>query len=165
MNIRSKKKLSLHKNNSKFLKNRCFFLDRDGVINKEVGYIKDYRDFIFLKGVHKAIKFLNNKNFLVIIITNQAAVGKGIITKKKLESIHKSIKKNLYSENKAVIDDIFYSPYFKHSKKKTYRLNKFDRKPNPGMILKAAKKCKLKFYFKRNISLYNQIKNILKWTN
>ena len=49
-------------------RNKAVFLDRDGVINKDVGYLKSFKNFIFLKDVSKAIKFLNNKNYLVIII-------------------------------------------------------------------------------------------------
>ena len=91
----------------------------------------------------------------------------------------------LKNKNKSFIDDIFYSPYYKYSKYPKYRLNKFDRKPNPGMILKAtnkwninlkksffigdqitdmkaAKKVGLKFYFKKNISLFKQLIEISK---
>ena len=92
--------------------------------------------------------------------------------------------KSLY-EKKAKIDDIYFAPYYKYSKKNKYRKNKYDRKPNPGMIIKAikkwnidisssffigdketdksaAQKSKIKFYFKNNKSLYKQIKKILK---
>ncbi len=162
-----------------------FFLDRDGVINKERGYILNFNNFIFLDGVKKAIKYLNQKKYLVIIITNQAAVGKGIISEKKLDLIHNSMKRELYISNKAYIDDIYYAPYFKNSKTLKYRKNRYDRKPNPGMILKAKKKwninisssyfigdkstdkqassnSNLRFYYKKNISLYKQIKGIIK---
>ena len=184
IDIGSYQKLNFLKKNPNILQNKCFFLDRDGVINKEVGYISNFKDFIFLKDVHKTIKYLNEKRFIVIIITNQAAIGKGIINEAKLNSIHFKMIKSLY-EKKAKIDDIYFAPYYKYSKKNKYRKNKYDRKPNPGMIIKAikkwnidisssffigdketdkiaAQKAKIKFYFKNNKSLYKQIKSILK---
>ena len=69
-------------------KNKAFFLDRDGVINKEKKYITKKSQFIFMNGVKKAIKYLNKKNYLVIIITNQAGIAKGLLTEVKLKEIH-----------------------------------------------------------------------------
>ena len=184
IDIGSLRKLSDIKKNYEQIKNNCFFLDRDGVINKENGYIKDYKDFIFLKGVHEAIKYLNNKKFIVIIITNQAAVGKGIISEEKLNLIHNKMMNNLHRKN-AYIDDIYYAPYFKNSKIRKYRKNKYDRKPNIGMFLKAIKKWNIdtsssyfigdkitdrmasdkigiKFQFKKDKSLYKQIREIVR---
>ena len=91
--------------------------------------------------------------------------------------------KNISKRNNSYFDDIFYSPYYKHSKIKKYRLNSFDRKPNPGMLIKiiikwnidlknsffinsktdfmAAKKVGVKFYYKDKVSLLNQFKKIL----
>ena len=185
IDIGSIQQLKMIKKKYDFLQNKCFFFDRDGVINKEVGYIKDYKNFIFNSGVSAAIKYLNKKNYLVIIITNQAAIGKQIITEKKLNLIHHKMKKNLYRKNNSIIDDIYYSPYYKDSKITRYRKNKYDRKPYSGMIYKAADKwninltssyfigdkitdkiaarrCNLKFYFKKDVSLYKQIKSIIK---
>ena len=184
IDIGSKKKLSSIKKNNIFLKNKAFFLDRDGVINKDNGYIKNYKDFIFLKGAHDAIKYLNKKDYLVIILTNQAAIGKQLLTEKKLNFINNCMKKELFKKNKSYIDDIFYSPYYKYSKLSKYRKYRSDRKPSNGMFLKAikkwnidvnasifigdkitdkiaAKKSKVKFYFKKNISLFKQVKNII----
>ena len=181
------KKLKLLKINANILKQKAVFLDRDGVINKLNlnGYIKDYKEFTFLPGVVEGIKFLNKNGYLIIIITNQACVGKNIINEKKLNTIHFKMKNYLKKKNKSYVDDIFYSPYYKNSNNSKYRLNKFDRKPNPGMILKAvnkwninlkksffigdqitdfkaAKKAGLKFYYKDNKPLLNQLIKISK---
>ena len=185
IDIGSPLKLNFIKKNPGIIQNKCFFLDRDGVINKERGYILNFNKFTFLNGVKRAIKLLNQKKYLVIIITNQAAIGKGIISEKKLELIHTSMKRDLYLSNKAYIDDIYYAPYFKNSKILKYKKNRYDRKPNPGMIIKAKKKwnidvsssffigdkltdkqasskSNLRFYYRKNISLYKQIKGIIK---
>tara|TARA_B100000161_G_C33506663_1_gene394383 strand:+ start:343 stop:849 length:507 start_codon:yes stop_codon:yes gene_type:complete len=164
-------------------KNKAVFLDRDGVINKSNGYILDYKNFHFLNGVHQAIKFANKKNYLVIIITNQSAIGRSLMTEKELNNIHKKMKIDLKKYN-ALIDDIFYSPYYSYSKYRKYRLNKNYRKPGVGLFEKAIKKwnidinssifigdkitdkmaglkMNLKFYYKKKISLYAQLKEII----
>ena len=186
IDIGTPKKLSFVFNDKDYLKQKAFFLDRDGVINKlrKNNYVKKNKEFIFLPVVGKAINYLNSKNFCVIIISNQACVGKGIISEKILNNIHKYMKNKLVKNHKAYIDDIYYSPYYKFSKNNKYKENKNDRKPNIGMFLKAekkwninmnksffigdsitdykaSKKLKLKFYYKRKGSLYNQIKKII----
>ena len=184
IDIGSNLKLNYLKKNSQLLKNKVVFLDRDGVRNDDKGYVLDYKQFIFLKGVKSAIRYLNTKKYLVILLTNQACIGKNLLTEKGLEIIHKKMKSSIYNSNKGIIDDIFYSPYYKYSLKKKYRLNKFDRKPNIGMFQKAfkkwnvniekslfvgdkntdmiaANKSKIKFHLKKNISLYNQVKEII----
>ena len=124
------------------LKIKAFFLDRDGVINhlKKNDYIKNISEFRFLLGVGKAISFLNKLKFKVIIVTNQACIGKSIITEYELNKIHKYMKKELLINNKATIDDIYFSPYFEHSKKKYSYKEKLRRKPNKGMIDEAKRK-------------------------
>lgn len=186
IDIGSVDKLNFLKKNPNFLAQKTVFLDRDGVINKlnPYGYIEKFNQFKFLPGVIKAINYLNKNNYRVIIITNQACVGKSLISEKKLNQIHIKMREKLYLKNKSFIDDIYYSPFFKFSTKKEYRKNSFDRKPNPGMLLKAikkwnvnindsffigdsvsdfnaAKKIKIKFYYKKKISLYKQIKAII----
>ena len=146
-------------------------------------YVKNKQQFEFLPGVFNAIKFLNDHNFLVIVITNQACVGKLIISENRLKQIHKFMI-NKIQQKKGRIDDIFYSTYFKDSKILKYKTGSFDRKPNPGMLIKsinkwninikksyfigdslsdfeASKKINLKFFYKTKGSLLKQVKNII----
>ena len=183
--IGSYKKLNLLKKQNKILKNKAFFLDRDGVINKENGYVLKFSQFKFLPGVKQAIHLLNKKKFIVIILTNQAAIGKGLINEKELEKIHSKMTHKIKNYKNSIINDIFYAPYYKESKIMKYRRNFQDRKPNIGMFTKAmnkwnidpkksyfigdkntdkkaSNKASIKFYYKKNISLYKQVKNILK---
>lgn len=184
IDIGSYKQLNFLKKNINFIKNKAFFFDRDGVINKEEGYILDLFQFKLLPGVMKAINLLNKKNFIVIIVTNQAAVGKGLLSEQKLFKIHSYMKKKIYKFNNSTINDIFYAPYFKNSKKQKYRINSSDRKPNIGMFKKAKEKWNLdfdksyfigdkdtdkiaseksgiKFYYKKKWSLYSQVRKII----
>ena len=186
IDIGSHKIIKFLKKNKDFLKQKVVFLDRDGVINKlkNNDYIKNFNEFKFLPSVSKAINYIKKKNYLVIIITNQACVGKSIITEKKLNLIHNKMQKYLKSKNSAHVDDIFFSPYYRYSSNDEYKNNIFDRKPNPGMLIKAinkwnidkkrsffigdsvtdniaAKKIKIKFYYKNKTNLFNQLRKIL----
>ncbi len=106
------------------MKLKCVFLDRDGVINEDRGYISKISQFKMYPGVGKAIKFLNDKKYLVIIITNQSGIGRGLISIKELNNIHKYLKKKI-KLNKAHINDIYYCPFHpifgigKYKKKKS----------------------------------------------
>jgi D-glycero-D-manno-heptose 1,7-bisphosphate phosphatase len=163
---------------------KCAFFDRDGVINQDKGYISKTSDFKIYPGVGKAITLLNKKNYLVIIITNQSGIGRGLIKIKELENLHNHLKKKIKNDG-AKIDDIFYCPFHPEFGKGKYKKKSNDRKPGDGMIRKAikkwkidpktsfmigdkisdklaAKKAKIKFYYKKEKNLNTQIKNILK---
>ena len=163
---------------------KCAFLDRDGVINEDKGYISKISDFKIYPGVGKAISLLNKKNYLVIIITNQSGIGRGLIKIKELENLHNHLKKKIKKDG-AKIDDIFYCPFHPEFGKGKYKKKSNDRKPGDGMIKKAikkwkintktsfmigdkisdkqaAKKAKIKFFYKKEKNLNTLIKNILK---
>ncbi len=120
-------------------KNKALFLDRDGVINKNVGYVFSMKNFIWLKNVKKAIKYAYNKNYLIIVISNQSGVARGFYTENDVKKLHKEINKQLRKIN-CKIHDFFYCPYHPKYGSKKYKKDSFLRKPNPGMILKAIKK-------------------------
>lgn len=113
-------------------KYRCVFLDRDGVINKkapEGDYIKNWSEFKFLPNVKEAIKKLNKADFLVIIITNQRGIAKGLMIDEDLKDIHTKMIEEL-KKSEAKIDGIYYCP---HDEKDNCNC----RKPKIGMFLKA----------------------------
>ena len=119
--------------------NRAVFLDRDGVVNYDFGYVHKIEDFKFKKNIFKTVKYLNQKGFLVIILTNQSGIGRGYYTKKDLLILHAWMKRQ-FKKKKAKINDIFFSPYYKLSKKKFSLKEKKRRKPNIGMVQEAKKK-------------------------
>ena len=113
---------------------RAIFLDRDGVINKkapEGDYVKNWDEFQFLPGVKEAIRKLNEKGFLVIVVSNQRGIAKGVMTEDDLKEIHNRMKEELRKEG-AVIDGIYYCPH-------DIEDHCGCRKPEPGMLLKAAR--------------------------
>jgi len=121
------------------IKKPAIFLDRDGIINHDKGYVHKPKDFAWRDGAKKLIKYFNDNNYYVFIITNQSGVGRGYYSEKKVINLHHWINKELQKYG-AYIDDFFYSPYYEFSRKKKYRTGKFLRKPNIGMFIQAKKK-------------------------
>ena len=114
--------------------NKAIFLDRDGVINKEVSHLSDPDKFVFIEGSIEALKIFKALGYLVIVITNQAGIARGLFNQETLSKIHKKMKRIL-NENNVIIDDIFYCP---HHPEFTGSCN--CRKPKPGMIISAQEK-------------------------
>ena len=126
----------------KITRKRAVFLDRDGVLNYDYNYVYKIKDFIWKKKVIEAIKFLNDNNYLVFVISNQSGIGRGYYHCKDVEKLHEWINSEL-KKHSAKIDDFFYAPYYKNSNIKFSNKDKFLRKPNPGMIYLAKKKWKI----------------------
>lgn len=128
---------------SKNLKNKqkAVFLDRDGTINKYVGFLRDINQFELIEGVAEAIKRINASGCLCIVVTNQPVIARGEVTVPQLEEIHNKMETILGLEG-AYIDGLYYCPHHPHKgfEGEIPEL-KFDcecRKPKPGMLLKAA---------------------------
>ena len=124
----------------KVQKKPALFLDRDGVINKDLGYVHKYSNFIWLKNIKKIIKFANDNNYYVFVVSNQSGIGRGYYTKNHVDLLHVKINEELRKTG-AHIDSFYYAPYYKGSK--IYNFTKKDflkRKPNTGMILECMDK-------------------------
>tara|TARA_B110000003_G_scaffold276049_2_gene320638 strand:- start:883 stop:2196 length:1314 start_codon:yes stop_codon:yes gene_type:complete len=121
-------------------KRRCVFLDRDGVINAEVGHLSNVDDFKLLQNVSKAIALLNAAGYLVICVTNQPVIARGELTEDGLSLIHMKMEAELGKEG-AYLDHIYYCPHHPDSgfPGEITELKKQCecRKPNPGMLLQA----------------------------
>ena len=74
---------------------KAAFLDRDGVINEDTGYLHSIKDFKWIKGAIEALKILKKHNYLIIVITNQSGVGRGFYTEKQVNDLHSWINKQL----------------------------------------------------------------------
>ncbi len=112
------------------------FLDRDGVINKDIGYLYKIKDVIWRKDINKYIKKYNDKNYYIVIITNQSGVGRGYYKEQDVIKLHSWIENKIRLSG-GNIDKIYFAPYYKDSKFPKYRKKRNMRKPNIGMILRA----------------------------
>jgi D-glycero-D-manno-heptose 1,7-bisphosphate phosphatase len=130
-------------NASNFLKiaqkKSAIFFDRDGIINIDTGYVHRIDHFIWRNGIAKLIKYFNDNNYYVFVVTNQSGVGRGFYKEKDVIYLHNWINQQLQKAG-AYVDDFFYAPYFKFSKNKIYQKNSSLRKPKVGMFLQAKKK-------------------------
>ena len=122
-------------------KQKAIFLDRDGTINKYVGFLRNIDDFELIDGVAEAIRKINESGYLAIVVTNQPVIARGEVTVDELDEIHKKME-TLLGAKGAYVDAIYYCPHHPH---KGYEGEitelKIDcdcRKPKPGMLLKAA---------------------------
>jgi len=119
-------------------KRPVLFLDRDGIINEYKPYLYRVEDFAWVTGVKNVIKRRNDLGHAVIVVTNQSGVGRGYYSEEDVEELHLHIQRALNREG-AFIDGFYMCPFHKDAVHERYRVdNHPDRKPNPGMILKAA---------------------------
>lgn len=121
---------------------KCVFLDRDGTLNKLVGFLRDIDELELLPGAAEAVRKINESGYLAILATNQPVIARGEVTFDQLREIHNKLE-TLLGQEGAYLDAIYYCPHHPH---KGYEGEipelKFDcdcRKPKPGMLLQAAK--------------------------
>ena len=111
---------------------KAIFIDRDGVINKDLGkYVTKPDEFEFIPGSVEALKKLHDSDFKVLIITNQGGIGKGTYTEKDVKDIHQKMH-NLLGENGIELDGVYFCPHHPDGDCDC-------RKPRLGMIMKAIK--------------------------
>lgn len=124
-------------------KQKAIFLDRDGTINKYVGFLTDINEFELLDGVTEAIKMINESGYLAIVVTNQPVIARGEVSVEELQEIHNKME-TLLGQAGAYIDDIFYCPHHPHKgyegERPEYKIECECRKPKPGMLFAAAEK-------------------------
>lgn len=119
------------------MKKKAVFLDRDGNINKDVGYPNSYSLIEVYPFSYEAVREINQAGLLAVIITNQSGVGRGLIDEKNLQNIHKKME-DAFIRHNARIDSIYYCPHYIFSKDPKFRKDCSCRKPNPGLALQAA---------------------------
>ena len=118
------------------------FLDRDGVINEEVGMLYRIDQLRLLPGVPEAIQLCNKYGSEVIVITNQPVIARGLCTERNMEGIHEALE-TMLNEKGAQLSEIYYCPHHENADLLKYRKTCSDRKPNIGMLKKASKRFNL----------------------
>ncbi len=114
----------------------ALFLDRDGVINVDKGFVARIEDFEWIDGAAEAIGNFNARGWFVIVVTNQTGIAQGLYTEAQMQAVHGFIVDELAAKG-AVIDRIYHCPFHPEGAVPAYRKDSFDRKPKPGMLLRA----------------------------
>ena len=114
--------------------NKALFLDRDGVINIDTGYVHKIEDFEFIDGIFDVCRFFQEKGFMIIVVTNQAGIARGYYDETDFHTLTEWMV-GKFKEKGIMITDVFFCPHHPE-----FTGSCSCRKPEPGMILEAAEK-------------------------
>ncbi|MDP3747964.1 MAG: HAD family hydrolase [Phenylobacterium sp.] len=117
----------------------ALFLDRDGVLNEDPGYVHRWEDFRWIPGAREAVAAFNRAGWWVFVVTNQSGIGRGYYGEDDVVALHAMMSESL-AEAGGRIDAFYYCPQHPDATVEAYRHpDPPDRKPNPGMILRALR--------------------------
>jgi D-glycero-D-manno-heptose 1,7-bisphosphate phosphatase len=116
---------------------KAAFIDRDGVLNVDHGYVYRREDFAWLPGAIDALAALQNAGFALVVVTNQSGVARGLYTLGQMQCLHAQITRELLAQGIALAG-IYACPHLPDAVVPAYRLDCDCRKPKPGLILQAA---------------------------
>lgn len=114
----------------------ALFLDRDGVINVDHGYVHTPESFEFIEGVFDLVSAANRAGYLVVVVTNQAGIGRGYYSEADFHALTDWMKVK-FAEHSGQIDGVYFCPYHPEHGTVEYRRESEFRKPAPGMLLQA----------------------------
>lgn len=116
---------------------RAVFLDRDGTIIEDADYLTGPEQIRILPGVPKALRRLREAGFLLVVVTNQSAIARGLLTEEKLALIHAELDRRLAAEG-AAVDAYYHCPHLPEGTVERYARACDCRKPAPGLLVRAA---------------------------
>lgn len=123
-------------------KQKAIFLDRDGTLNKYVGFLRNIDDFELLPGAAEAVREINASGYLAVLVTNQPVIARGEVSLNELREIHNKLETLLGKEG-AYLDAIYFCPHHPDrgfaGERPEYKIDCDCRKPKPGMLLRAAR--------------------------
>ncbi len=115
----------------------ALFLDRDGVLNEDRGYVHAWADFAWVPGAREAVAAFNRAGWLVVVVTNQSGIGRGYYEEADMHALHARMQDELRAFG-AHIDAFYFAPQHPDAALERYRHpDPPDRKPNPGMLVRA----------------------------
>ena len=117
---------------------RALFLDRDGVINVDHGYVHTPESFHFIEGIFELVAAANRAGYLVVVVTNQAGIGRGYYGEAQFHELNHWMR-GRFAEHNGRIDRIYFCPYHPEDGIGSYRRESAFRKPAPGMLLQAQR--------------------------
>ncbi|HEV2282382.1 MAG TPA: HAD family hydrolase [bacterium] len=116
---------------------RAVFVDRDGVLMRDVNHLTSPSQIEILPGVPESLRRLRDAGWAVVVITNQSVVARGMVTEEGLREIHEALQSRLRSRG-AALDAIYYCPHHPEGAVAAYRIACDCRKPRAGLLLRAA---------------------------
>lgn len=116
---------------------RALLLDRDGVINHDAGYSHRWENFVFIDGIFELARAAHLRDYLLVVVTNQAGIGRGLYTEQDFHVLSARMCERFAAEG-APIARVYFDPTHPEHGVGEYRRESFFRKPNPGMLLQAA---------------------------
>ena len=114
----------------------ALFLDRDGIINVDYGYVHRPEEFEFVEGIFELVAAANKAGYLVVVVTNQAGIGRGYYTEAQFHALTDWMKAK-FNGHGAIIDAVYFCPCHPEHGIGAYRRESEFRKPAPGMLLQA----------------------------
>ena len=114
------------------------FLDRDGVINVDHGYVSTWERFEFLPGVPDALRALQDAGYLLIVVSNQSGIGRGYYGEADVESLNQAVAQHLGSTVGVTLSEFYHCPHHPTEAEGEFRRQCDCRKPAPGMIRQAV---------------------------
>jgi D-glycero-D-manno-heptose 1,7-bisphosphate phosphatase len=118
-------------------KRPALFLDRDGVLNEDRGYVHAWNDFEWVPGARETVAAFNRAGWIVVVVTNQSGIGRGYYEEADMHALHAQMQAELNAVD-ASIDAFYFAPQHPDAALEHYRHpDPPDRKPNPGMIVRA----------------------------
>lgn len=136
---------------------RAVFLDRDGVLNKDNGYVSKVDDFEFIDGVIEACKTLKEKGYLLVLITNQSGIARGYFTEEQFHTLTEWMDWSL-ADRGVDLDGIYYCPHHAEKGVGEYKIDCDCRKPKPGMLFSAIEE--LDIDVKKSVLIGDKVSDI-----
>ena len=118
--------------------NQALFLDRDGVVNHEVGYLYSSEDVRWIEGIFELCRLAVERGYKLVVVTNQSGIGRELYTEAQFETLMRWMRAEFVAQGVA-LDAVYFCPYHPVHGLGEYKREHEDRKPGPGMLLRAAR--------------------------